>query len=168
MEYDDRIMNTGLILNCFNTEFVEKNGYKNKFGYFSNCIESYRDLSKCKYGKLTNIDHNHTPYECGTVWHYSFFLPEGAVKPTKKKCIPFKYLNELQECGLQVGKVITIRNNNYPEVNSTVIITEINYNPETNEVIDITLGATGFEFETLLESYSFYNENKWQSFGVEE
>lgn len=166
MEYDDRIMNTGLILSCFNTEFAEKNGYKDKSGYFTDVIDNFGNLNQCYYGKLTNI--NNFAYQLDNNKWYTFFLPEGAVKPKKKKYIPFKYLNELLECGLQVGRFITIRNNNYPEVNSTVIVSEINYNPKTNEVIDITLGATGFEFGTLLESYSFYNGNKWQSFGVEE
>ena len=85
-----------------------------------------------------------------------------------KKYRPFRYINELQEYDIKAGKVITVRHNNYPEVIRSVIVSEINYNPETLEVINITLGATGFEFETLLESYSFYNENKWQSFGVAE
>ena len=168
MNYDDRIMNTGLILNCFNTEFTEKNSYKGKFGYFTNCIEYYADLDKCQYGELTDIN-NHA-YQLDHGNYYTFFLPEGAVKPKKKEKIyrPFRYINDIQECNIKVGRIITIKNNNYPEVNRTVIISEINYNPETDELIDITLGATGFEFGTLFENYSFYDGKEWQSFGVEE
>ena len=61
MEYDNRIMNTSLILSCFNTEFAEKNGYKDKSGYFTDVINNYADLTKCYYGKLTGI--NKTYYQ---------------------------------------------------------------------------------------------------------
>ena len=81
---------------------------------------------------------------------------------------PFKYINELQEYGLKAGKVITVRHNNYPEVIRSVIVSEVNYNPETLEVINITLGATGYEFETLFDNYSFNDGKEWKLFGVEE
>ena len=167
MNYDDRIMNTGLILNCFNTEFTEKNSYKGKFGYFTNCIEYYADLDKCQYGELTDIN-NHA-YQLDHGNYYTFFLPEGAVKP-EKKYIPFKYLNELLEQGIKVGATIKIKNKNYPEVEQLVVVSEINYNSKNKELIDITLGATGYEFGTLLESYLYkaYSEHEFSPFGVEE
>ena len=85
-----------------------------------------------------------------------------------KKYRPFRYINELQEYGLKAGKVITVRHNNYPEVIRSVIVSEINYISETLEVIDITLGATGYEFSTLFNSYQLQINGEWKPFGVEE
>ena len=81
---------------------------------------------------------------------------------------PFKYIDELQEYGLKAGKVITVRHNNYPEVIRSVIVSEVNYNPETLEVINITLGATGYEFSTLFNSYLLQVKGEWKPFGVVE
>lgn len=86
----------------------------------------------------------------------------------KEKFIPFRYLCELTDAGIEVGKVISIRNKNYDAVITNVLVTEINYNPEDSEVIDITLGATGYEFSTLFNSYQFQINGEWRPFGVEE
>lgn len=87
MKLDDRIKEGEKLLNCFDTAFVEENGYKNTFGYFTNCIDCYADLDRCRYGKLTNILDDNTPYhyQVDNDWYYSFFLPEGSVKPEENE-----------------------------------------------------------------------------------
>ena len=64
--------------------------------------------------------------------------------------------------------MISIRHKNDDIVVVKVLVTEINYNHETNEVIDITLGATGYEFSTLFNSYLFQVNGEWKPFGVVE
>lgn len=165
MEYDKRIDDRDMILNCLDVEFCKRKTFSS--GYFADDIDNYSDLSTCKYGKLTYTTNQgvYAYQKDGKGW-FAFFLPDCAVKK-EKKYIPFKYLKELLECGIQVGRAILIRNNSYPEINTTVLISEINYNPKTDEVIDIALGTTVFEFGTLFKSYSFYNGDSWQPFGVE-
>lgn len=176
MKLDTRIMDGKKPLNCFDTEEAES--YVGKECYFSDDLFPFADMSdktndKLIYkGILLKVSADGSdPYETDSQRFYAYCLPcEWVTKAEseEKKYIPFRYINELQECGIKVGKILAVRNNNYPEVTSSVIVSEVNYNPETLEVINITLGATGFEFGTLFESYSFYDGKEWKPFGVEE
>lgn len=173
MKYDPRISNELLISDPFNAETANK--YIGRRGYFTDAIFNFSNLDNCCAGMLACVeaDTRH-PYFCGisdegviVQGNFSFFLPAEFVKEEpEEKFIPFRYLNELTDAGIEVGKVISIRNKNSDIVIMNVMVTEINYNAEDKEVIDITLGATGYEFSTLFNSYLLKVNEEWKPFGV--
>ena len=174
-QYDPRINNELLISNPFNAETANK--YLGRRGYFTDDIFNFSNLDNCCTGMLASVEaDNRHPYYCGIAdggviisGNFSFFLSaEFVEEKPKEKFIPFRYLCELTDAGIEVGKVISIRNKNDDTVVAKVLVTEINYNHEDNEVINIALGATGYEFSTLFNSYLFQVNGEWKPFGVKE
>ena len=178
MKLDTRIMGGKKPLDCFDTDEAES--YVGKECYFSDDLFSFEDMSDktndhlIYKGILLKVSADGSdPYETDlnrfykidSIRFFAYCLPCEWVTE-EKKYRPFRYINELQECGLKAGKVLAVRNSNYPEVTSSVIVSEVNYNPETLEVINITLGATGYEFSTLFNSYLFQVNGEWRPFGV--
>ena len=175
MKLDKRVKENALIGHCFNAEELKR--YIGQVCYFVDALEDFSDLINPFEGTLKAVSPdavdcyvaeakvNGSPAE----FSYAFCLPAVFVeeKP-KEKLIPFRYLNELKDAGIEVGKVISIRNKNEDIVISNALVTEINYNREDNEVINITLGATGYEFSTLFNSYLLQVDGEWRPFGVEE
>lgn len=175
MKYDPRIKNEHCIRDPFNAEAATE--YIGRRGYFTDAIFNFSNLDSCCAGMLVSVEADDMhPYYCGVsdegviiTGNFSFFLSaEFVEEKPKEKFIPFRYLNELTDAGIEVGKVISIRNKNYDVVITNVLVTEINYNYENNEVINITLGATGYEFPTLFNSYLLQVDGEWVPFGVEE
>ena len=175
MKYDPRIKNEHCIRDPFNVETAKQ--YIGKRGYFTDDIFNFSNLDSCCDGMLVSVESDNShPYYCaisdeGVIikGNFSFFLSaEFVEEKPKEKLIPFRYLNELTDAGIEVGKVISIRNKNDDIVVAKVLVTEINYNHEDMEVINITLGATGYEFPTLFNSYLLQVDGEWVPFGVEE
>lgn len=174
-QYDPRIKNELCIRDPFTIDTGKQ--YIGKRGYFTDDIFNFSNLDNCCAGMLAHVesDSRH-PYYCaisdeGVIikGNFSFFLSaEFVEEKPKEKFIPFRYLSELTDARIEVGKVISIRDKNDDIVISNALVTEINYNREDNEVINITLGATGYEFSTLFNSYLFQVDGEWRPFGVEE
>ena len=170
MNLDARISDEGKIFNMFGSSAEKARQYIEHPGYFASDLWAMSDLDYCDEGILGAVDADNSLgpyYNLLKGQFYAFFLPECCLNP-KEKFIPFRYLKELADAGVDVGKVISIRNKNDDTVVAKVLVTEINYNHETNEVIDITLGATGYEFSTLFNSYLFQVDGAWRPFGVVE
>lgn len=166
MNLDNRINKISDILTC--TDIEEAKQYIGQMGYYADNIGLFNNLAERLYNSLETVVASDLPFRShGGVGYWRYFIPESRLKP-KKKFIPFKYLSELIDAGINVGKVISIRNKNDDIVVSKALVTEINYNNENNEVIDITLGATGYEFSTLFNSYLFQVNGEWRPFGVVE
>ena len=172
MNLDARISDEGKIFNMFGSSAEKARQYIEHPGYFASDLWAMSDLDYCDEGILGAVDADNS---LGPYYHrlkgqfYAFFIPACYLYPkAKEKFIPFRYLNELTDAGIDVGKVISIRHKNDDIVVAKVLVTEINYNHETNEVIDITLGATGYEFSTLFNSYRFQVNGEWAPFGVVE
>ena len=171
MKLDPKIKENAIIGHCFNTEELKR--YIGQVCYFVDALEDFSNLINPFEGVLKAVNPdavvcyvaeakvNGSPAE----FPYCFCVP--AVFVEKKQYIPFRYLKELTDAGLEVGKVISIRNKNYDAVIANVLVTEINYNHEDMEVINITLGATGYEFSTLFNSYLLQVDGEWVPFGVE-
>ena len=175
MKLDKRVKENALIGHYFNAEELKK--YISKECYFTDDLEDFSDLTNTLKGVLKAVSPD--AEECYLVkyelngqpagLHYTFCLPaEFVEEKPKEKFIPFRYLKELTDAGIEVGKVISIRNKNDDIVVAKVLVTEINYNHEDMEVINITLGATGYEFPTLFNSYLLQVYGEWVPFGVEE
>lgn len=170
MKIDARIRDEGKIFNMFGASAEKARQYIEHPGYFASDLWAMSDLDDCDEGILGAVDADNSlgPYYNRLKGQfYAFFIPDCYLYP-KEKFIPFRYLNELTDAGIEVGKVISIRNKNYDVVITNVLVTEINYNQEDKEVIDITLGATGYEFSTLFNSYLLQVDGEWKPFGVEE
>lgn len=170
MNLDARISDEGKIFNMFSSSAEKATQYIEHSGYFASDLWAMSDLDDCDEGILGAVDADNSlgPYYNRLKGKfYPFFIPECYLK-LKEKFIPFRYLCELTDAGIDVGKVISIRNKNYDAVITNVLVTEINYNPEDSELIDITLGATGYEFSTLFNSYQLQVNGEWKPFGVEE
>lgn len=175
MKLDKRVKENALIGHYFNAAELKK--YISKECYFADDLEDFSDLTNTLKGVLKAVAPD--AEECYLVkyelngqpagLHYTFCLPaEFVEEKPKEKFIPFRYLNELTDAGIEVGEVISIRNKNDDIVVAKVQVTEINYNHEDMEVINITLGATGYEFPTLFNSYLLWVDGEWKPFGVVE
>lgn len=165
MKLDPRIKSLSDILTCF--EIERANQFLGEKGYFATALSDFNYLDIIKYGTLTDVRDNDYPFKEGSNDYWAYFIPESILLE-EEKFIPFKYLNELTAAGIEVGKVISIKNKNYDIVTLNVLVTEINYNNENNELINITLGATGYEFPTLFNSYLLQVNDEWKPFGVKE
>lgn len=175
MKLDKRVKENALIGHYFNAAELKK--YISKECYFADDLEDFSDLTNTLKGVLKAVAPD--AEECYLVkyelngqpagLHYTFCLPAEFVKEkSKEKFIPFRYLNELTDAGIEVGKVISMKSKNFDLVTRNALVTEINYDTENNNVIDITLGATGYEFPTLFNSYLLQVDGEWVPFGVKE
>lgn len=168
MKLDNRIINPLEIYSPVNAMLAQV--YIGQNGIFSNDSQDFENLKNAELRVLTDLElrEGYTKRFCGDGFWYEYFLPLANVE--NKKYIPFKYLNELTDKGIKVGATIKIKNKNYPEMEQLVVVSEINYNGKDKELINITLGATGYEFETLLESYLYqaYSGHEFKPFGIEE
>lgn len=175
MKLDKRVKENALIGHCFNSEELKR--YIGQVCYFVDALEDFSDLTNTLKGVLEAVGPD--AEECylvkseingqPAVLHYTFCLPaEFVEEKPEEKFIPFRYLNELTDAGIEVGKVISMKSKNFDLVTRNALVTEINYDTENNNVIDITLGATGYEFPTLFNAYLLQVDGEWVPFGVKE
>lgn len=164
MKLDDRIPDRKYIFDCFSADKAKE--YIGENCYLTDDFPLFEDLDFIQVYKLDAID-NHQFFNETDDRRFDYCLPVRFVKP-EEKFVPFVHLDELAEAEIEVGKVISIRNKNDDIVVAKVLVTEINYNHEDNEVINITLGATGYEFPTLCNSYLLKVDGEWVPFGVKE
>lgn len=175
MEYDKRIMNTDMILTCFDTNFANKYGYKNRSGYFTNCIDSYADLDKCRYGKLTDISDDtetgYIPYQVDSDRYYGFFLPESATESEKKekKYRPFTLMEFTEK--FTVGRPIKFRVKKAAGYERYLILNGYQHEQHDGKTFTyIYIGSQGYTLDELFNSYEWqvhYTED-FEPFGVEE
>lgn len=175
MEYDKRIMNTDMILTCFDINFANKYGYKNRSGYFTNCIDSYADLDKCRYGKLTDISDDteigYIPYQVDSDRYYGFFLPESATEPEKKekKYRPFTLMEFTEK--FPIGLPIKFRKKGEKKDEWFSVLTGYWNHQVKDEVITyIIIGTVQYTLQELFNDYEWqmhYTED-FEPFGVEE
>ena len=160
MEYDKRITNPDMILSCFDVKFVMAN-YRNKNGYFTDCIDYYADLSKCHYGKLTDIrDDDHAYYLDSAKW-YNFFLPESSIKPKKKEK---KYRPYTME-DFEISEFVVFREKSNPSMEYHV---RYNGYRKYDNFYKVILGNISYTFSDLFEDFERFYNGRWFPFGVEE
>lgn len=102
-ELDKRIKSINDIQSiiCNDYGFIGCKGF-----FFDNFVQA-KDLTKCKYVTLVDIDDNDGGNDqCfkvrdkngnNFVGYYRFFIPENALKPVEKKYRPYKNVQELFE-----------------------------------------------------------------------
>lgn len=166
MEYDKRITKPDMILNCFDVKFVMAN-YRNKNGYFTDCIDYYADLSKCHYGKLTDIRDDDHAYHLDSAKWYNFFLPESSIRP-KKKEKEYKPFNStaFEQC-YGVGAMIVYRDKKEKHRIYKAMITSTirDYMENTFYVV---IRGFAYTLDELFEKYEICEFGEWKPFGVKE
>ncbi|MBQ4031960.1 MAG: hypothetical protein II625_09420 [Bacilli bacterium] len=173
MKLDSRIENENLIYTPFSNNEINLKGE----GYFANVIGAFTDLNRCEHGTLDKYDlDKEYPYHRKEGINYAFFIPESNLlgfKKKKPKYVPFDTTHDLAEVNFHIGNVINFMNKKYPGIIHRAIITEVNYEEITvnydevqENLIDITLGSTTYNFKTLFDEYKYLNENEeWTPFG---
>ena len=172
MKLDKRVKENALIGHCFNAEEMTK--YIGQECYFADNIATFGILSNSIKRVLVNVDNDREyPYETksnddGGSLYYSFCLPTEFVeeKPKETKYIPFKTTHDLADAHLHLGYIINFVNTKFLDVVHRAMISEVTYDDNTEELIDITLGNTTYSFESLVNDYQFLDNNDtWVPFG---
>lgn len=170
MEYDKRITNPDMILSCFDVKFVMAN-YRNKNGYFTDCIDYYADLSKCHYGKLIDIRDDDHAYHLDSAKWYNFFLPESSIRPKKKekkyRAYTLMEFTDKFACGLP----IKFRKKGAVGYERYLILNGYHHEQyEGRTVTYIHIGSIPYTLEELFNSYEWqehYTED-FKPFGAEQ
>lgn len=143
-------------------------------GFFFDEFIQIKDLTKCHYGTLVDIngdsddhcfkarDKNGNDF----VGYYRFFIPEKLLKPIEKKYRPYKNVQELfEDIGVYIGDTIHFRSK-AKETESLALITS--YTTLKNGVEKICLGgAYYYTMQVLFDLFELRSRGEWQPFGIE-
>lgn len=167
MEYDKKIDDRAMILNCLDVEFCKRKTFSS--GYFTDDIDNYSDLSRCKYGKLTDTTKNgvHVYQKDGNDW-FAFFLPDCGVKK-EKKYRPYTLMEFTDK--FTIGCPIKFRRKGAEGCEKYLILNGyINEKYSDQTITYINIGSGGYTLQELFEEYEWqvhYTED-FEPFGVEE
>ena len=143
-------------------------------GFFFDQFVQTKDLTKCKYGTLVDIDVNDSDDHCfkardengnDFVGYYRFFLPEVDLKPVEKTYKAFTIKEFIKK--YPVGAVFKIRQKQKEKTETCVQYTGYKVYEQR-----IYLGITDFTFDELFENFEmsdqYQQDDTWIPFGVEE
>lgn len=175
MKLDPRIKDISKILLRNETDKAKK--YIGTKCYFGNDLVDFININnECFLGTLINVDEldDIEPYE-GKVErldlepYFSYLLPAEFVeeeKPKENKYVPFKTIADLNNYKIHIGDPIVFFYKECPEVRHSAIITEINFDNETLNLIDIVIGSTTYSLKALCDNYIWHCcNNEWVPFG---
>lgn len=161
---DDRIKSIDDIqtIVCNNRGFIGCKGF-----VFDNFVQT-KDLTKCKYGTLTDIDVVDEDDHCFKVrdengndfiGYYRFFIPESLLKPEEKKYRAFTLAEFLGQ--YKFGDVVLYRLKGGEAVEHSMLV---GFRPNDY----VLIGNCSYSLKELFNNYELNYRNKWQSFGIEE
>lgn len=81
------------------------------------------------------------------------------------KYVPFETLNDLRDYKIHIGDIVQIRPFDAQDVQYSTIVTNITFEHNTEELIEIALGACTYSFASLCNQYLFLLDNEWVPFG---
>lgn len=168
-ELDDRINSIDDIqtILCNNNDFVGCEGY-----FFDEFIQT-KDLTKCDYGTLINIngESNDLCFKARDekgIGYYRFFIPEKLLKPVEKQYRAFTLAEWVDQH--EIGEVIHCRNEYKQEfhVMYTGYVIEngeedIQDNRTTGRIMLINMG---YLLQELFERYEICINGEWKPFGI--
>ena len=142
-------------------------------GFFFDQFVQTKDLTKCKYGTLVDIDVNDSDDHCfkardengnDFVGYYRFFLPESLLKEVKYRPLTKDEFMRMFNNGV-FGQWITMKS----------VVTENEYYMQVTgcftselDVTYVCLGSLDFSFETLFKDFQWKDsDGNWRVFGVE-
>lgn len=174
---DDRIKSTNDIqtIVCNNLGFIGCKGF-----FFDEFIQT-KDLTKCDYGTLVDINGDSDDHcfkatdEKGheRIGYYRFFIPEKLLKPVEKKYRPFS----LHEWCLKqsIGdKIIYRYKGTYCNDHREAEVMYLGYVKPLDGVTDeagkgeLVLGNESLGLQNLFNNYEIWVDGGWKPFGVEE
>ena len=144
-------------------------------GFFFNEFVQIKDLTKCDYGTLVDIngesdDHCFKAKDKNgnkPLGYYRFFIPEKLLKPIEKKYRPYSLAEWIEQH--EIGEVITFRNRQ----GQVFHVMYTGYVVEKGEDIQdirttgrIMLINIGYFLENLFKDYEICINGEWQPFGV--
>ncbi|WP_405283813.1 hypothetical protein [Methanobrevibacter sp.] len=172
-ELDDRINS----IDDIQTIIHNDHGFIGCEGYFFDKFVQTKDLTKCDYGTLVDINGESVDHcfkardENGNerIGYYRFFIPEKLLKPLEKKYRPYTLAEWVDQH--EIGEVIRFRNTCNQEFN----VMYLGYILDTNDDIQdirtkgqIMFVSTPYTLQELFERYEICINGEWKPFGMEE
>lgn len=172
-ELDDRIKSIDDIqtIVCNNNDFIGCKGF-----FFDEFVQT-KDLTKCDYGTLVDIDVNNSDDHCfkardekgnERIGYYRFFIPEKLLKPVEKKYRPYTLAEWIEHH--EIGEVIHYRDKDYKQefcvMYSGYIIDDGEDIQDVRTIGRIVLMFTGYFLENLFKDYEICINGEWLPFGV--
>lgn len=154
---------------CNNLGFIGCKGF-----FFDEFIQT-KDLTKCDYGTLVDINGDSDDHcfkardENGNerIGYYRFFIPDSLLKPVEKKYRPYTLAEWVDQH--EIGEVIRFRNTCNQEFN----VMYLGYILDTNDDIQdvrtkgqIMFVSTPYTLQELFERYEIFEDSEWKPFGV--
>lgn len=145
---------------CNNNDFVGCKGY-----FFDNFVQA-KDLTKCDYGTLVDIDVKNSDDHCfkardkngnERIGYYRFFIPESLLKPKEKNYKAFTLVEFLAR--YKLGDVITYRVKGCEVVEHSMLV-----GFQSNDYV--LIGNCTYGLKELFNNYELGYRNKWKPFGV--
>lgn len=142
---------------------------------FDNFVQT-KDLTKCKYVTLVDIDDNDGGNDqCfkvrdkngnNFVGYYRFFIPEKLLKPIEKKYRPYT-MNEFK-AEFKIGMVLTLRKREESDyIYQVVYQGNRQYDDSDSDENLIYLSRGTFFLKELFDIFEIVRNGDWQPFGVE-
>ena len=162
MELDKRIKSIDDIQSiiCNDLGFIGCKGY-----FFDNFVQA-KDLTKCHYGTLVDINgdsDDHCFKATDKKGYYRFFIPESSLTTIKKNYRPFTIKEFIQK--YPVGSVFKIRLTR--ERLAETCVQYVGYKIYEDKIY---LGITDFTLDELFENFEMIEPNgdTWIPFGIKE
>lgn len=154
---------------CNNNDFVGCKGF-----FFDEFVQT-KDLTKCDYGTLTDINGDSADHcfkardENGNdrIGYYRFFIPESLLKPVEKKYRAFTLAEWIEQH--EIGEVIHCRNEHKQEffvMYTGYVVDNGDDIQDTRTTGRIMLINMGYLLQELFERYEICINGEWQPFGV--
>lgn len=177
-ELDTRIKS----IDDIQTIICNNHGFIGCKGFFFDLLVQTKDLTKCHYGTLVDIDINgYSDDHCfkardengnDFLGYYRFFLPEKLLKPVEKKYRPFSI--EEWKFKHSFGETILYRyKGTYCDKHREVETMYLGYVKPLDGITDeagkgeLILGDGCHELQNLFDNYEMWVDGSWKPFGIE-
>lgn len=164
MKFDQRIKSIDSI-RSFNTNNDDCLG---KFGYFTNFVSNFEDLSYIAKGICSFRDGSRFPFYKDDQ-RFQFFIPESELLPKEKKYRPYTLMEFTEK--FTIGRPIKFRIKGKVGCERYWILIGYHHEQYNEQAVTyINLGSGGYTLQELFEEYEWqehYTED-FEPFGVEE
>ncbi len=147
-------------------------------GFFFDLLVQTKDLTKCDYGTLVDINGDNDDH-CfkardknghERIGYYRFFLPESLVlkESKEKKWRPYTGIEFAEKFGIWVGHIIRIRDrpeNAGQEYEYKIMFVGYRW---YKGMFEVFINGCWIDLLTLFELYEYMEDGEWHKFGVEE
>lgn len=172
---DDRIKS----IDDIQTIVYNNRGFIGCKGFVFDQFVQTKDLTKCHYGTLVDIDINgYNDDHCfkardengnDLIGYYRFFIPEKLLKPVKKKYRPYS-LEEFSNI-FKVGDLVVFRYKDSDEVKCAMFtgyLTDVErIDDKTPGACEVMLGIFHYSLLDLFKDFERFYNGRWWSFGTE-